>query len=202
MFSYPSAEDVLRDLGDKVIGSLVHATRATRCDLAKYRDTFPAWVADSSDRGLSNWIHDRLWAHLRRALADMDSVELADEGVIREITVGIRYRARVKRHTVRDRIRSYPTKSALAFWTQLDTLEGMEEISLGFGYRWDPDERTIGSTVVSLRDGLDTEAIWVVEVDAPAAGEGGTTITWSPVDPSLPQIDLYKAVADNEEETT
>jgi hypothetical protein len=104
----------------------------------------------------------------------------------------MRYRARVKRHGARDRVRSYPTKSALAFWAQSDTLEGLEEVRLGFGYRWDPDEREVGRTVISLRDGLDTEAIWVVEVDT-AAGEGSARITWTPVDPSLPQIDLYEA---------
>lgn len=176
------------------------ATRASRADLTEYRDVFPGWVADSSDRGLSNWIHDRLWAHVRRALADAEAVTLADHGVTREIIVGLRYRARVKRHTVRDRIRSYPTKTALAFWAQSDTLEGMEEVRLGFGYRWDPDERMIGTTVISLRDGLDTEAVWAVEVDTPATGS--TTINWAPVDPSLPQIDLYEAAAEEEEEAT
>lgn len=178
---------------------MVDATRNARSDLARYRDTFPAWVADSSDRGLSNWIHDRLWAHLRRALADLDSVVLTDDGVIREIAIGIRYRARVKRHSVRDQIRSFPTKAALAFWAQSDALEGLEEISLGFGYRWDPDEREIGSTVVSLRDGLKADAIWVVEVDASAADDGGAEISWTPIDPVLPQIDLYDAIADDEE---
>jgi hypothetical protein len=199
MFSYPPAEDVLPDLGDKVVGALVDATKKTRSDLVEYRTTFPQWVADSSDRGLSNWIHDRLWAHLRRALDDMDAVLLVDGGVTREVMVGTRYRARVKRHGTRDRVRSYPTKAALAFWAQSDTLQGLEEVRLGFGYRWDGDERQIGSTVISLRDGLDAEAIWVVEVDN-AAGAGGTPITWTPVDPTLPQIDLYEAVQDGDEE--
>ncbi|WP_370946053.1 hypothetical protein AB5J62_00160 [Amycolatopsis sp. cg5] len=201
MFSYPAADDVLQDLGDKVVTALVDATKATRSDLAEYRDVFPAWVADSSDRGLSNWIHDRLWAHLRRALTDIDSVELADQGVTREVAVGLRYRARVKRHTMRDRVRSYATKAALAFWAQSDTLEGMEEVRLGFGYRWNPEDRQIGSTIISLRDGLDSDAIWAVEVDA-APGAAATVITWTPVDPSLPQIDLYEAVAQDEEEAT
>ncbi len=155
MFSYPMAEDVLRDLGDKVVGALVDATSAARADLSDYRHAFPSWVADSSDRGLSNWIHDRLWAHLRRGLTDIDSVALVDQGVTREVTVGLRYRARVKRHTGRDRIRSYATGTAVAFWAQSDALEGLEEVRPGFGYRWDPDERVIGSTIVSLRDGLD-----------------------------------------------
>lgn len=200
MFSYPLAEDVLHDLGDKVVGALVDATSAARSDLAEYRDAFPGWVADSSDRGLSNWIHDRLWAHLRRELTDVDSVDLLDQGVTREVTVGLRYRARVKRHTGRDRVRSYATKSALAFWAQSDALEGLEEVRLGFGYRWDPEERVIGSTIVSLRDGLDKDAIWAVEVDAGASGAAGTSITWTPVDPSLPQIDLYEALTRDEED--
>ncbi|WET79729.1 hypothetical protein P3102_00225 [Amycolatopsis sp. QT-25] len=179
-------EDVLDDLGDKVVGALVDATNATRVDLADYRDAFPGWVADSRERGLSNWIHDRLWAHLRRQLTDVDSVGLLDQGVTREVKVGLRYRARVKRHTGRDRVRSYATKSALAFWAQSDALEGLEEVRLGFGYRWNPEERVIGSTIVSLRDGLDEDAIWAVEVDAGASGAAGTSITWTPVDPSLP----------------
>ncbi|WP_414943498.1 hypothetical protein [Amycolatopsis sp. cmx-11-32] len=74
---------------------------------------------------------------------------------------------------------------------------------MGFGYRWDPEERVIGGTIVSLRDGLDKDAIWAVEVDAGAPGATGTAFTWTPVDPSLPQIDLYEAmVRDEEDEAT
>ena len=201
MFSYPPPDDVVPDLGDKVVGALVDSTTNTRADLAEYRRAFPQWTADHSDRGLSNWIHDRLWAHLRRGLNEVDRVRLVDQGVTREITVGIRYRARVKRHDPQDRVRSYPTKSALAFWAQSDTLAGLDEVRLGFGYRWEPEDRAMGSTVISLRDGLDKEAIWVVEVGT-AAGEGGLAITWTPVDPSLPQIDLYEAAQDGEEQAT
>ena len=199
MFSYPPAEDVLSDLGDKVVIALVGATKSTRDDLAAYRETHPGWVADHSDRGLANWIHDRLWAHLRRSLDDVDLVALSEQGSTREITIGVRYRARVKRHSLADRIRSYPTKAALAFWAQSDTLEGLEEVRLGFGYRWDPEDRRMGSAVISLRDGLDKEAIWAVIVDTGNASDA-TAITSTPVDPSLPQIDLYEATADADEE--
>lgn len=202
MFSYPPAEDVLPGLGDKVVSAIVAAAEATRADLAEYRLTCPAWVADHSDRGLSNWIHDRMWAHLRRGLDDVDAVRLVDKPPIREIAVGYRYRARVKRHSVDDRVRSYPTKSACAFWTQSATLDGLEEVRLGFGYRWDPELHEVGNAVISLRDGHDKEAVWVVEIDA-AGGDAGTEITWKPVDPTLPQIDLYGAVAaEGDEEAT
>lgn len=200
MFSYPPADDVLGDLGDKVVGALVAATKGARDDLAEYRTTHPGWVADHSERGLANWIHDRLWAHLRRELDDVDHVRVADQGSTREVTVGIRYRARIKRHGAQDRIRSYPTKAALAFWAQSDTLEGLEEVRLGFGYRWDPEERLIGSTVISLRDGLDAEAIWAVTVDTDGAA-GTPEITWTPVDPTLPQIDLHEATEASEKDT-
>ena len=199
MFSYPTADEVIDDLGDKVVGAITDANQAARADLAEYRGVFPQWVADHTDRGLSNWIHDRLWVHLRRGLTDVDSIELADDGIKREVFVGSRYRARVKRHSNGSRIRSYPTRAAAAFWTQTDTLEGMEEVRLGFGYRWDPEERAIGNAIVSLRDGLDKDAIWVVEFD-PGAGEAGVPIGWTPIEPTLPQIDLYEAAVEDEEE--
>lgn len=50
-----------------------------------------------------------------------------------------------------------------------------------------------------MRDGLKADAIWVVEVDASAADDGGAEISWTPIDPVLPQIDLYDAIADDEE---
>ncbi|PPK68121.1 hypothetical protein V5P93_000023 [Actinokineospora auranticolor] len=200
MFSYPSAEAVLDDLGDKVVGGLVDATKATKVDLTLYRETFPSWVADHGERGLANWLHDRLWSHLRRGFVDIDSVTMADEGVLREIVVGMKYRARVKRHSAHDRIRSFPTTAALAFWAQSDTLAGMEEVRLGFGYRWDPELREIGSALISLRDGLGADAIWAVEVNGGAGEAGGTAIAWTPVDPSLPQIDLYSVIAETDEE--
>jgi hypothetical protein len=52
--SYPSAEQVLEDLGDKVVQDLALMVAQTRDDLQVYRRTFPSWVADSTDRGLLN----------------------------------------------------------------------------------------------------------------------------------------------------
>ncbi|MGH3693438.1 MAG: hypothetical protein ACRDRX_05490 [Pseudonocardiaceae bacterium] len=53
--SYPLAEQVLEDLGDKVVQGLALMVAQTRDDLRVYRRTFPSWVADSTDRGLLNW---------------------------------------------------------------------------------------------------------------------------------------------------
>jgi len=60
MFSYPGADEVLDDLGDKVVEAFARSVARARADLAEYRRLKPSWVAQSSERGLANWIHDRL----------------------------------------------------------------------------------------------------------------------------------------------
>jgi hypothetical protein len=42
--------------------------------------------------------------------------------------------------------------------------------------------------------------IWAVEISS-ASGATGIDITWTPADPSLPQIDLYEARTDEGEAT-
>jgi hypothetical protein len=201
MFSAPHPDDVIRDLGDKVVIALVAATRDAREELATYRETRPGWVADHSERGLANWIHDRIWANLRREVDGITDVTLIEKHSTRELLVGDRFRARIKRHSSGDRISSYPTKSAMSFWGQSNQLPGLEEVCLGFGYRWEAEERLMGATVISLRESLDGPPIWAVVVDTAQAG-GATVITTSPIDPSLPQIDLSTAIDRTRDEET
>ncbi|MEU0883688.1 hypothetical protein ABZ345_34225 [Lentzea sp. NPDC005914] len=202
MISPPHPDDVIRDLGDKAVMALVDATRISREELAEYRELRPGWVADHCERGLANWINDRIWANLRRQVDGLPDVILREEGSTREVFVGDRFRARIKRHRDGDRISSYPTKASLAYWAQTDIMiPGLEEIRLGFGYRWNAEERTMGATVVSLRDGQDETPIWAVVVDTAQAG-GATVITTSPVDPSLPQIDLSSEIDRTSDEET
>jgi hypothetical protein len=49
------------------------------------------------------------------------------------------------------------------------TLDGMEEIRLVAGYRWDPVTREIGSGILSLRDGNE-KVVWSHVLDEPDAG--------------------------------
>lgn len=198
MFSYPSHDAVLPELGDKVVGAVAAATGLTRADLALYRDMHPDWVRAHSERGLANWVHDRMWDHLGKLLDGSDGVELIERGVDREIRIGLRYVARVKRHDRSEKIRTYPTRSAIAFWAQSSQLEGLEEVSLAFGYRWDVDARAIRGPVISLRDGHNQPPIWLVELDE-EAGQAGTPISYTPIEPTLPQIDLYEGLDDAQE---
>lgn len=201
MFSYPSFDDVANDLPAKVLAALSDAAANTAQDLTEYRSTFPAWVAQSSERGLAGWIHDRLWTHLVELLADIPEVSIVDREPRREIFVGTRYRLRVKRHHADGAISTYLTESALQFLAQRHpTFEGLEEIHLVAGYLWEPDLRTVGVPVLSLRDGKDKPQ-WMRELppgDATAA-LGTIDLTPTPTTaPTAPVIEINEPGKDAE----
>jgi hypothetical protein len=115
------------------------------------------WVADHSERGLANWIHDRMWTHLVSLLDGHPSVSFIDHGVTREMWVGTTYRLRAKRHLDDGRVSNVTTPTVLEFFAQEQaTFDGLDEVHLIAGYIWDPLERRIVAPVLSLRDGKDT----------------------------------------------
>lgn len=187
---YPSEHLVIADLGDKVVDGFAAAVTATRQDLLTYRGAHPGWVADHSERGLANWLHDRLWANVTRVLDGIADVSFVDVGPTREIYVGHRYRLRVKRHGLSGAITTYPTQTALAFMVQDQlALDGLDEVRLCMGYLWDPDLRDASAAVLSLRDGQD-EIVWLVELPEAAGGAGIRPLLPIVDGPELPGIDL------------
>lgn len=197
MESHPDPADVLADLGDKVVHAFMRAAEQAADDLAEYRAFRPGWVGDHSERGLANWIHDRLWARLVAAVDEMDGVVVIDREPIREIFVGLRYRLRVKRHGEDGSVSSYRTQGALDFYDQTPTLEGWEQVTLSVGYVWHPAERVIGAPVLSLRDGMDN-LVWQEELRVDP--DGGVVIPATPAagGPQRPQIVVDGDSADNE----
>lgn len=189
--SHPTPEQVTEDLGDKVVNGLALMVAQTREDLRVYRTTFPGWVADSTDRGLLNWCHDRMWVHVTRIFDDLDGVTLVDRLPLREIAVGLRYRLRVKKHDVDGKVSTVLTQGALDFLEQdPPTLEGLDEVRLIAGYRWSADERDLGAAVISLRDGLN-HVVWMHDLDEPREGSVTTTIPILPSSqPRRPEIGL------------
>ncbi|MEV4119482.1 hypothetical protein [Micromonospora sp. NPDC049645] len=175
MDSYPSADEVFDDLGDKVLNAISAAVALTKVDLARYRQAEPGWVASQSIRGLANWIHDRLWFHLTDKLDNVPGVTLVDEEPIRELWVGTKYRLRAKRHREDDgHVSTYPTQAALDFLSQVQpALEGLERVHLITGYEWNSDSREMGAAVISLRDGKEN-VIWYEKL-SPSAAAGSTT---------------------------
>lgn len=194
MLSPPTSDEVIDDLGDKVVEALSRSIARTREDLATYRKWRPSWVARHGERGLANWIHDFLWFHLTDLLDGIPGVHCVDKEPTREIMVGTRYRLRAKRHGRDGQVTSYPTQTAFEFKLQgvQDAFPGMEETRLIVGYLWDSETREIGFPVLSLHDGQDA-AKWMVNLPEVGAGEGyggGTVEPLSPVvGPSAPQVD-------------
>jgi hypothetical protein len=191
MKSYPQVDQVLEDLGEKVVTGFALMVAQTREDLRVYRTTFPGWVSDSSDRGLLNWCRDRLWAHAVRVFDRVEGVDLNDRPPIREISVGARYRLRVKKHDVEGRVSTYPTQGALEFMEQEQlVLDGLDEVRLIAGYRWDADSRDLGAAVISLRDGME-KVVWIHDLDEPATGSVSTVVPiLPPSEPRPPQIEI------------
>jgi hypothetical protein len=188
MKSAYSAEDVLADLGDKVVAGFAMAVQGSRRDLTEYRRLYPAWVTDHTERGLANWIHDRLWSHLRRVLEALPDCVFDNDEPERHFRVGARYHFRAKRHDESGSVRTYPTQGALDFMEQELALDGMEEVRLLIGYVRDKELRTIGEAVVSLRDSTDN-LIWIEPLDEPEEGTAVVPLTPSvPDSPKLPTV--------------
>jgi len=169
--------------------------------LRVYRQTFPMWASDGTDRGLLNWCHDRSWAHLSVRFDGMTEVSVIDRIPTREFYVRTRYRLRWKKHDLNDMTSAYPTQMVLDFEAQDQAaLDGLERVHLTAGYRWDPTSREIADGVLTLRDGRDN-VIWAHLLDEPKGGYGVTQVT--PIapssGPSTPSITMPKRDGDAED---
>ena len=190
-------------LGGKTTLGIAQAVSDAKADLTDYRNVRPRYVAEASERGLANWIHDRLWIHLIEHLDDDRDTHFHDSGPTREFRVGTQYLFRAKRHRAGDRISSYPTATAQAFWNQdaITLFPDADEVRLAAGYRWDPDLREIDEAVISLRDGMDS-VVWAVAL---IVEPESNSLLIRPLDdeaPALPLIDVIEeGVDDGESET-
>jgi len=207
MFSYPKSHDVFDDIGEKALTALASCVVRVQHDLATYRRTFPQWAVDHGERGLANWISDRLWTHLVNLAESVPDMEITEKGVTREVTVGNKYRLRMKRHDEMGDVASFPTQTFLEFTTQPDgQLPGMEETRLIAGYEWIKEERNIGDAVISLRDGKDN-IIWCERLPFPGfAEEGGEgtapVVTPETPSPVAPVIGLAENIGQKSKEPT
>lgn len=190
MNSHPTQDVVLDELGDKVKTAIAEGVAATRADLATYREQQPGWVADHSERGLANWIHDRVWAHLMQRLDGEPEITLVDNEPTRLVRVGTKYLMRVKRHGLDDKLSTYRTQTALQFFMQgvQPSFPDMDEVRLAVGYLWESETRSIGDAVISMRDGLD-HVVWSVVLGL-EPGTGAVDIRPLPTAPPLPAIDV------------
>lgn len=185
---YPDGDQVLADLGDRFMHSFIDAVDGARDDYAEFRGMKPDWAANSTERHIASFLHDRIWARLVGAVDGMDEVYVVDREPVRELYVGTKYRIRVKRHHSGDRISAYPTQASGEFWSNsAPALEGLETFGLALGYYWDPDLRAVGKAVLSFREGKENP-IWVIQLHRDRSTPAG--FSWTSVAPDLPEIDL------------
>ncbi|ALY07669.1 hypothetical protein PBI_HOWE_35 [Gordonia phage Howe] len=198
MNTYPDAQSVIADLGDKFLLAFVNSVTGASDDLRALGEWQPEWYVSYSQRFIANFIHERMWARTTREVSSLPDVHVIDQEPVRQLVIG-NYVIRFKRHKPTLQIRTYPTAGALAFWTNRATLPGMEQHSLALGYIWDAESGQILSAIVSYRDGKDNP-IWSVTVEAsaePAEDGAVQQITHAEIDPSLPQIDLSEVAEDD-----
>ncbi|UEA60040.1 hypothetical protein LK459_03925 [Gordonia otitidis] len=202
MNSYPDAQKVVDDLGDKLLGAFIQAVDGAAVDLEAFRDAFPTWFVTFSKRFVANFIHERMWDRMVREVTDESEVQIIDHEPTRQIIIG-RYVIRFKRHRTNLKISTYPTSGALAFWTNEAMIPGTETHSLALGYLWDVDEAAVKGALLSYRTEVD-RPLWSVLLDAnpvQAAGSGPAPIDWTPLEPNLPQLDLREIVEADEDGT-
>jgi hypothetical protein len=190
MNSHPAQDVVLAELGDKITAAIAASVSAAHSDLETYREQHAGWVADHSERGLANWIHDRVWAHLMQRLDGEAEITVVDHEPMRIVRVGMKYLMRVKRHGLDDKISTYPTQTALQFYMQGEQplFPEMGEVRLAAGYLWNPETRSIGDAVISMRDGVDN-IVWSVVIGV-EPGIGAVAIRPMPTGPLPPVVDV------------
>ena len=100
----------------------------------------------------------------------------------------------MKRHSARGAIRAYPTQTMLRFLGQDDdllTLIGIRTVTLCVGYEWDELTRTMGSPVMSLRDGSFEDVVWMTDLPTSNTSAASVTpMTPTPEGPSTPTIEM------------
>lgn len=190
MISLPDPEEVLNELGDKVIDAIVHAVGFAKEEFAHYRRQHPAWAAENAARTLADMIHDWMWSDVKQQLDSLSHVNLIDKDPRREIAVRVQspdrlsYLLRIKLHHLDGRTSSYQTQTVIDFELQgmTQTFPGWGEVRLEAGYEWDKDMRTIGEPVLSLRHGRN-KVIWVCQLPYRAAPPEDGGVLVPPVKP-------------------
>jgi hypothetical protein len=205
MISLPSPEDVVSELGDKVIDAIVHAVGVAKDEFASYRRQHPAWAAENAARTLADMIHDWMWSDVKQQLDSLSHVNLIDQDPRREIAVQVQsperlsYLLRIKLHHLDGRTSSYQTQTVIDFELQgmTQTFPGWGEVRLEAGYEWDKDTRTIGEPVLSLRHGRN-KVIWVCQLPYRAAPpkDGGVLVPPLKPGPTPPVVEVPERDAD------
>ena len=184
---FPTRDEVLNQLGDGFVRAYLEALSVARAG--------PDFPANPTQRMVACFIHDWIWSAFVPLVEGDPSISVHDRDPERQLTHGTNIRIRIKRHQLDDSLSSYPTEGSRDFWTPAAAvaLDGLEEVPLALGYRWDSDER---DAVLTLRDGAD-KAVWATVLTPASDSARGFSAREVP---EMPTWDLSAVVAQIREE--
>ena len=194
---FPTRDEVLNQLGDGFVRAYLEALGVARAHYASFRSG-PDFPANPTQRMVACFIHDWIWSAFVPLVEGDPSISVHDREPERQLTNGTNIRIRIKRHQLDDSMSSYPTEGSRDFWTPAAAvaLDGLEEVPLALGYRWDSDERAVGDAVLTLRDGAD-KAVWAAVLTPASDSARGFSAREAP---ETPTWDLSAVVAQIREE--
>jgi hypothetical protein len=196
MISHPSREQVVAELGDKVIDALRLGVAHAKDQFRVYQQEHANWLANNAKRTVANLIHDWMWTAVSTELSETTHVTVIDRDPTRELSIRVEsehrlsYLMRLKRHHLDGSTSSYQTQTVIDFELQGGnaTFPGFAEVRLEAGYEWDDETRAMGTALITLRDGRDN-VIWTLPLPPHAASTGTVTHPTTP-EPVFPVVGI------------
>lgn len=186
----PAPGTILDKLGQELLSAFCGCVYAAQDDFKELVEFKPDWAASYTQRFKANFLHERLWQRFTAYAEDAKNVSIKDEEPYRNISVGTGIQLRIKRHSKRDLIATYPTSEAKGFYGAGGqfVIDGLERIGLAIGYRWDSEVDEVIAPVLSLQDLEGKKLLWSVEL-VQDADQQDTKITYREIEePEAPQI--------------
>lgn len=81
---FPDGDQVLRDLGDAFVHAFIDAVEGAKDDYVALKEWRPQWASGYSGRFSANFLHERIWDRLVRAVIAPDLPAIDLSGIIDE----------------------------------------------------------------------------------------------------------------------
>ncbi|CEG90766.1 hypothetical protein [Propionibacterium freudenreichii] len=191
MNSFPSPDEVLDELSTPLVVGFAQAVRGAEQDRLTLLAEHPDWASSASQRSVAGFLHDRIWGRMLPVFDQMGSaVQVTDREPRREICVRNKYLIRFKRQHSDNRISTYLTPTAKAFYAnpQPPLADALATWSLTMGYLW--DQGALKYPLVTLRSSINS-VVWSCELTLPQAGNAPVALVRQSAD--LPELDFGRA---------
>lgn len=160
----------------------------------------PTGMAPYLQRHVASFLHERIWGRMLPTLRGMPGAKVIDQEPERSVAIGSRYHVRFKRHRRGGTISTFPTDSAVRFWSnRAEPISPDVEVwSLALGYLWQDDQ--VKHALISLRESMD-EIVWVRPLELALGASGAQEVSALTVESvDLPDFGLTTLVDEDIEE--